>query len=197
MEKTKAFLLFLVFQNIYSLKDKGQASIPSFMNYDICSYNGYPTILQKINEKNQTISYVKCECNKEFSTVKKNYGFSKIKNFQCNYAKKRISITLLFSVLLPFGLDYFYLGRYIIGTICLLLFLIIFFGKHFFLFQIEQAKSPSVINQSQLSLIKRIFRFSQWLYGVGYIINCFLNGLGLIKDGEGIYQINDLKSFIL
>jgi len=99
--------------------------------------------------------------------------------------KKKRFITLFYSIFVPFGLDYLYLGHYLIFIVILL---ISGFALLSNCYKFTFSKSKDYLSDK-----------SNWIYvGIGllailfWIINIFLMGFGLIKDENGFETVSDL-----
>ena len=126
-----------------------------------------------------------CNCSQNYVTIPNNTLYINNNMVQCSYKKKKRFVTLFYSIFVPFGLDYLYLGHYLIFVVILLI--------------------------SGFALISNCYRFtftkskyylsdkSDWFYvGIGllailiWIINIFLMGFGLITDENGFETVSDL-----
>lgn len=185
-------IIILCFIILVSPYDLGDLNGPDLFKNEICSYNGQPEIIDGGNN-------IKCYCNEDFATVKEDYNQINGINIQCNYEKKRRFICLFLSVFLPFGADYLYLGRTALGILFLLLCIIICFGNCYILIKIEKEKvkandSSDNTNLERIKLMQLIFGICLIIYGLFYILNCFLMGFGVITDSHGLETVNDLKN---
>ena len=72
--------------------------------YEICSYNGIPTVTEDNNEIKIT-----CKCKPQFTQDKKLDPIYNNYKIDCSYKLKSKLKTLFFACIIPFGLDYYYL----------------------------------------------------------------------------------------
>jgi len=79
---------------------------PNYFQDEICSFNG-------VRSPASTPSYIKCDCNINYT----NDPNQKLRingiPIQCSYAKKRKFIALFLAIYVPFGIDQIYIGNYI------------------------------------------------------------------------------------
>ena len=136
--------------------------------------------------KNATINNrtVICNCDE-------NYGNSTDDNYingqkiQCSYPRKRRFIALFYSIFLPFGIDYIYIGQYIPFLIILFFCCFTIIGNCY-MFSISQSTNYF---DSKSNLF---FATLAVLLVIWWIINIFLTAFGVVKDSHGYSTISDL-----
>ena len=174
-------------QNINDIDLERFISSPKLIKNQLCSFNG-------ISSLNST--YIKCKCYNGF--IKDN-NIRKINNYEvdCSYFLKSRLITLTLSLIFPIGIDFFYLGHYIIGIIILILVLSLV-GINIWLLNwvLIYDKLTSVGNVDKIFEKKYIrLKFSviiiDFIFFLFYIINAIMHGAGVIKDSNGYITIYD------
>lgn len=190
------FLIHFIFSfmiiNIKGIIDLNEVV---FFATEICSYNGFPIIIQI-----EGISKVQCQCLDEYATdptVRKMNG----NEVQCSYKKKRRITALFYALLLPFGFSDLYLRNY---TSFSIIFLISVFGCFAGIISLakEEKYHQTETMQNGRERDQQWTIFGRWIYIIFvilficyWIINFCLVTCGVIKDGNGYEMYNDL-SFI-
>lgn len=206
-------ILFFLIENIITVPyDLSNLQSHLVFKNEICSYNGFPIV------ENDS---VKCICQKGYKTIKNFYltVADKSTDIQCSYRQKKRFTAFFFAVISPLGLDYFYLGRYDIFIIIIITIVISIIHEIFFLIVKSKLKGDNefqeYINNNEyhnrkirnqiifyedeinkrkfiykimkkIKLILTIIILSFW------VINIFLEGFGIIKDGNGIETEDDM-----
>ncbi len=107
------FVFILLFDTIvaYSVYDKTYLGSIKFMEDEICSYQG------TIELDNDNGKYT-CKCEDNYYTINSIHDEY---SFQCTKSRKRQIVALILHLFIPFGLHFFYLERYFLFVIYLLL----------------------------------------------------------------------------
>ncbi|MCQ2821240.1 MAG: hypothetical protein MJ252_28610, partial [archaeon] len=110
-------LLIFLIKGIFNYQFNESQSITFaqklFFAKKICTYQGKP-IIDFVRET------ITCDCNEGHKTIDLDEDILGFK-IQCSYDLKKRSITFFLALLIPFGLDFFYLGHYWIASILLVL----------------------------------------------------------------------------
>ncbi len=194
------FILFFINPSKCYYFTEDELSFQEKINFTkkICSYQGEPVI----NYKNRTIT---CKCKegyKSANTDKKIFGFP----LQCSYHLKKRSIAIFLSLLIPLGLDFFYLERYIIGSIILVFtvlstIFILITSLNATQFKTNDDKTSDIIKQDKeyqkkVSLVNKM-KTSSWVLFFAIIIywvfDVIAQGFGFIRDSNNFLTNNDLN----
>lgn len=146
-----------------------------YYNNEICSFSG------KFNTANN-----ECNCDEEYYSIKTDYFTINHVKIQCSQLKKRQVICLFFSIFLPFGASFIYLGHIPIFIIYLLLFSIAIIGNC-----IKYTSSSThdyFISKTNIGLFVLLI-----IMFLCYLVNIFLVGFNLIPDSNNEYMISDLS----
>ena len=162
-------------------------SSPKLIKNQLCSFNG-------ISSLNST--YIKCNCYNGF--IKDN-SIRKINNYEidCSYFLKSRLITLTLSLIFPIGIDYFYLGHYILGIFIFLLVLILVGINIWLLNWVLIYDNLTSLGKRDETFEKKYIRLKfsviiiDSIFFLFYIINAIMHGAGVIKDSNGYNTIYD------
>lgn len=175
----------------------------TFFSKKICSYQGMPIV----NYKDQTI---KCICREGYKSLidsnKKLLGIP----IQCSYPLKKRSITFFLALLLPLGLDFFYLGHTITGTCILICGILLIGGIFFIIIYTSQFKTSFMErnnkNDNNMFQDEKLEKKNQlvnkmksvnWILFTVLIIYWVTDIIGelcgLIKDVNNFNTINDMS----
>ena len=123
---------------------------------EICSHNGSPKLDQETNK-------IICTCEEKYANEPRE-KYKKYINgqfIQCSYEKKRRFLTFFLAAICPLGLDYFYLGHYlifsIVFTLCVLI--IVFNIISFVLNYKINKKNEEIKRQNKLKKANKKFNF--------------------------------------
>lgn len=163
----------------FTLSDLNQ---PLMFEDEICSYNGMANTYSNS-------SYINCTCQDEFHNDPNLQRLINGVPVQCSYERKRRFIALFLSIFLPFGIDYLYLGRYLIFIIILFMCCLTLFGNCV-RFAVSPHKDYFKNKYNLFFIILAIVMLFWW------ILNIALIWTGVIKDGNGIDTVNDLYFLI-
>ena len=187
------FFLFLktfniaLCQNDFETNLKKFIESPKIIKNQLCSFNSIST---------STINNLTCKC---YDGFVKDVNIRKINNYDvdCSYQLKSRLITFVFSLIVPFGIDYLYLGHYSIFVI-VLIFAICFIVMNSYLFNciLKYDRLTSVGNidknfERKYKKYKCIVIIIDFIVLGIYIINASLQGTGVIKDKNGFSTIYD------
>jgi hypothetical protein len=177
-------LILILLNSIYTISS--DADLENFKN-ELCSFNGKFT--RNISYKNNTYG---CVCQDEYDNNNNTtlMYFDNKYPILCGYEKKRRFIALFFSVFMPIGLDYLYLGFYPIFVAVLLLTLLTFVGN-FVRFAIANTIDWSYF-KNKYNLIFFVMLIS---YMIFYFLNAILIATGTIRDSNGIDTVSDIDYF--
>ena len=183
---------YLIFcQNDFEKDLEEFISSPKLIKNQLCSFNG----ILSINSKE-----IKCQCHEGF--VKDN-KLRKINNYEvdCSYQLKSRLITLVLSLIIPLGVDYFYLEHYsIFFTIFFVVIGIIIINIILLYYVLKYDKLTSIGNVDKI-FEKKYIKFKYIVIIIDfislcfYIINSILQGCGAIKDKNGFNTISDFDLF--
>ena len=128
---------------------------PSYIN-EICSHNGIPKIDKETKE-------IICTCEEKYANEPRE-KYKKYINghfIQCSYEKKRRFLTFFLAAICPLGLDYFYLGHYLLFSIIFILSIIIvaFNIVSFVLNYKINKKNEEIKRQNKLKKANKKFNF--------------------------------------
>jgi len=175
-----SFIFFVPNVTNFSVEDLNS---PRLFEDEICSYNGVP------DETLSSKSWVNCTCDDDYADDLSEVRYINGVPVQCSYQKKRRFIALFLSVFLPFGVDYLYLGHY-------LLFVILFFACWFTII----GNCVRFALTSHIDYIKNkknlFFVIMAVLMITWWILNVALIWTGIIKDANGIKTVDDLHYLI-
>lgn len=156
-------------------------SSPKLIKNQLCSFNG----IAKLN-----MTYIKCNCYNGFT---KDKNIRKINNYDvdCSYFLKSRLIALVLSLIIPIGVDYFYLGHYIIGFLIFVLVLAIIAINIWLLNwvliydRLTSVGNVDRIFEKKYLVLKCTVAIIDTIFLILYIINGIFQGLGIIKDSNG------------
>ena len=207
------YYIYLITQKINSQKiDVNNLQMHLLFKNEVCSYNGYPVIENGV---------IKCLCHKGYKTRKNFYLTiaNKSTDIQCSYKQKKRFTTFFLAVITPFGFDYFYLGKYYIFIIIIIIIAIYIFLEIFFIIlksklkgdnefqeyrngnihELKYNKKTIIFYEDEINrrkfiykVLKKIKIVLQSLIGIFWVINIFLQGFGVIKDGNGFETEDDM-----
>ncbi len=206
-------ILFFIIQNIISMPyDVNNLQSHLLFKNEICSYNGFPIV------ENDSI---KCICQKGYKTIKNFYLTiaDKSTDIQCSYRQKKRFTAFFFAVISPLGFDYFYLGRYDIFIIIIITIVISIIHEIFFLivksklkvdnefqeyinnneYHNRKIRNQIIFYEDEINKRKFIYKIMKKIKLIltkivlsFWVINIFLEGFGIIKDGNGIETEDDM-----
>ena len=164
-------------------------SSPKLIKNQLCSFNG----ISQVN-----ISYIKCKC---YDAFVKDNNIRKINNYEvdCSYFLRSRLITFTLSLVVPLGIDYFYLGFYIFGAIVFVFVIIIFLLNICLLKLVLVYDRLSSVGNVDKNFEKKYLRFKysiliiDIIVFVFYILNAILHCAGVIKDSNGFSTISDFQ----
>ena len=145
-------------------------SSPKILQNEICLFNE----VLSIND-----THITCKCYDGFT---KDNQIRWINNYQvdCSYFQRSRVITTGFSLILPFGADYFYLGHILIGIVTIILETAIFVLNCIFFRYLLIYDQPTINGnnadenfEKKYKKLKFIVCFIDLLFGILYIINIF------------------------
>ena len=180
--------LFLIFcDNALNDNLNTFISSPRLIKNQLCSFN-------EINKINST--YIECKC---YGGFVKDNNIRKINNYEvdCSYLLKSRLITLGLSLMIPIGIDYFYLGHYIVFFIIFLsVIVIIILNIRLLKLVLIYDKLSSVGNvdikfEKKYIRTKLIILIVDLVFFILYLINAILQGTGVFKDSNGFPTIYD------
>ena len=188
----KIFLFLIIFY-IYSCQDNFENTLENFISSpkliknQLCSFNS----ISYINSSN-----IKCKC---YDGFVRDYNIRKINNFDvdCSYQLKSRLITLVLSLIVPFGFDYFYLGYISVFILIFVLAIcIIILNLYLLNCVLEYDKLTTVGNvdknfEKKYLKYKYIVIFIDCISFCFYIVNSILQGTGIIKDKNGYETLSD------
>ena len=162
-------------------------SSPKLIKNQLCSFNG----ISQVN-----ISYIKCKC---YDAFVKDNNIRKINNYEvdCSYFLKSRLITFTLSLVVPLGIDYFYLGFYIFGAIVFVFVIIIFLLNICLLKLVLVYDRLSSVGNVDKNFEKKYLKYKYIVIFIDcisfcfYIINSILQGTGIIKDKNGYETLSD------
>ena len=188
----KYFLFLKIFnielcQNDFETNLKKFIESPKIIKNQLCSFNS-------INATR--INYLTCKC---YDGFVKDDNIRKINKYEvdCSYQLKSRLITFVLSLIVPFGIDYLYLGYYSIFIIAFI-FAICFIVMNSYLFicilKYDRLTSDGNIDKNfekKYNRYKCIVIIIDFIALGIYIINASLQGAGVIKDKNGFSTIYD------
>jgi hypothetical protein len=175
-------LLILIL--LYGISFIELTEIDKFKN-ELCSFNG---VFKWIEKEKATYN---CSCNVDYATDTKNIKkFDGKHDILCSYERKRKFIAVFFSIFLPFGFDYFYLGYYY-WFVAILLFTMITYIGNFLRFAVANAADWSYF-KDKYNLIFFIMLILNLIF---WVVNVFMIATDVIKDSNGIATVDDLDYF--
>ena len=148
-------------------------------NNDSCSRNG--RCYYESNEITQNEYKAKCICFPGWDT--------KINSItKCCYKQKHLIYTLLFEVIFGFGLGYFYIGKYNVGIIRLIIYCVCYLIICIPCFCNCFSESENVKLKNKITYISNIFIFiAITALLIIKIVDFFMIGFGLVND------VNEVK----
>lgn len=180
------FLILLIIEVLYdsiNAIDINYLKKPSLFVDEICSYNG----VMNASLSNET--YIKCDCNPEYATVKSEKGLINGVPIQCSYFRKRKFITVFFSIFLPFGVEYLYLEHYYFFAIIFIMCCTAIVGN---CIRFTVSSGQEKYFKSKLNLFFFILLIVMIIFS---IINIILMFIG-VKDGNDIEVLDDLHLLV-
>ena len=206
--KIEHFLLLLINNEIikaFSIEE--YLDNPSYYKNELCSYNGIPTLNPETNE-------VTCECNSRYINEpnEKKREYINGHMIQCSYRKKSRFKVVFFALCFPFGIDFYYLERYLAFSIvlCLSLLTIIVNIMSLILWHKNTLKNKEKIilkkmkisnkekkgdkdqkisNIKQFSILSKLLLFSHLLYAT---LDIIAHLLGNVPDANKVETENDI-----
>ena len=201
-------LLFFLLKFVYSFNATEILSNPNNYRYVLCSGNGEPFY-------NSTTNQVTCTCKEGYTNEpsEKNKQYLYGHFVQCSYRRKSRFVALFLALCLPFGFDFYYLGKWVIFIaifcvcVCVITLNIFMFIINYQIKmknkesknkkKVDKMRSTSNKNEEMkkekciriLNIIASILLFNHILYMIIVII---LHLTGVIKDSYGISTENDL-----
>ena len=141
---------------------------------------------------------IKCQCHEGF--VRDN-NIRKINNYDvdCSYQLKSRLITFVFSLIVPLGIDYFYLEYYSIFFIIFITVICVIILNLWLLKCVLKYDKLTSIGNVDKNFEKKYIKFKlaiiiiDFIFFGFYIINSILQGTGVIKDKNGFQTISDFS----
>ena len=141
---------------------------------------------------------IKCQCHEGF--VRDN-NIRKINNYDvdCSYQLKSRLITFVFSLIVPLGIDYFYLEYYSIFFIIFITVICVIILNLWLLKCVLKYDKLTSIGNVDKNFEKKYIKFKlaiiiiDFIFFGFYIINSILQGTGVIKDKNGFQTISDFN----
>ena len=182
---------------------------PSYI-YELCSHNGIP------KTDNET-KHIICECEEKYANEPRE-KYKKYINgqfIQCSYEKKKRFLTFFLAAICPLGLDYFYLGHYLIFSIIFIFCLLIISFNIISLvlnYKINKKNEEikrqnklkkanrklnfqiiAEINDSCVNIFTKVTNALTFILLIFWVFNCIFQGLGKVLDYNNVPTKNDIE----
>ena len=190
----KIFLFSISFylyfcQNNFEEALKAFIESPKLIKNQLCSFNSITSV---------NLESIKCQCHEGF--VRDN-NIRKINNYDvdCSYQLKSRLITFVFSLIVPLGIDYFYLEYYSIFFIIFITVICVIILNLWLLKCVLKYDKLTSIGNVDKNFEKKYIKFKlaiviiDFIFFGFYIINSILQGTGVIKDKNGFQTISDFS----
>ena len=194
LNSLKIILIFISFylylcQNDFEQDLKKFIESPKIIKNQLCSFNGISSI---------TLDNITCQCQEGFV---RDVNIRKINNYDvdCSYQMKSRLITLVFSLIIPLGFDYFYLEYYSTFLIIFFTVICVIILNIWLLRCVLKYDKLTSIGNIDKNFEKKYKKFKyaviiiDFIFFGFYIINAILQGAGVIKDKNGFNTISDFS----